>query len=157
MMGAVREWMAAVVTVSLLTAVLRAMVPEGTLNRTVSFLSGVILLIVLCQPAIHWDDGALNFDFSQTAREIEHRQEEMEASNQAALREGIEARTASYISDKAEELGLSVSVRVQAEDNGNGLVVPVFVEITGPRSQQLAQWMATELDLPEERQVWHET
>ena len=89
------------------------------------------------------------------ARAIEKRQEELSADQEEALASGIAERTASYISDKAEELGLEVRVRVETETGGDGVPVPVRTEIHGPWSEELSSYMAETLGISRERQVWH--
>ena len=56
----------------------------------------------------------------------------------------------------ADALGLEVSVRVKAAAGPDGVSLPDRVELTGPYSQELADFMAQELGIPAERQVWHE-
>ena len=58
--------------------------------------------------------------------------------------------------DKAGELGLEVTVRVETRTEGNGIPVPWSAELTGSWSQALASALEPELGIPAERQVWHE-
>ena len=58
--------------------------------------------------------------------------------------------------DKAGELGLEVTVRVETRTGGDGVPVPWSAELTGPRSEALASVLEAELGIPAERQVWHE-
>ena len=68
----------------------------------------------------------------------------------------ISQQTEAYILDKAGELGLEVTVRVETRTEGNGIPVPWSAELTGSWSQALASALETELGIPAERQVWHE-
>jgi len=72
------------------------------------------------------------------------------------MRELIESRSAAYISDKADSLGISVAVHVAAKENREGVIVPERVNITGTYSAELAEWIDRELGVPPERQVWNE-
>ena len=72
------------------------------------------------------------------------------------MAERIAERTAAYISDKADALGLKVAVRVEATTGPDGVSLPEKVELTGPYSRELADFMTRELGIPAERQVWHE-
>ena len=58
--------------------------------------------------------------------------------------------------DKAAQLGLSVTVRVETETGAEGVPLPSAAEVEGPRSEELAAYMERELGIPRERQVWHE-
>ena len=143
-MTAAREWLTAVVTVTLLLSVVQTLVPEG-----------LLLLAVLLRPVTEIDLSGLDSEMEDWARTIGERQEELSAEQEEALASGIAERTASYISDKAEELGLEVKVRVETETGGDGVPVPVRAEIDGPWSGELSSYMAETLGISRERQVWH--
>ena len=81
---------------------------------------------------------------------------ELDNAGKEELAAIIAGRTAAYISDKADALGLEVSVRVETEPGEEGTPLPVSAELEGPYSQDLADWIAGELGIPAERQVWHE-
>ena len=145
-----REGFAAV---ALILTVVQSLVPEGTLRKIAGFTGGLVLLAALLQPALRTDLGRL--DFSDYEKAIEDRAEELERAGKDELEGLIARRTAAYISDKADALGLAVAARVETEPV-EGIPVPVSVELTGPYSQDLADWIAGELGIPAERQVWHE-
>ena len=152
-MTAAREWLTAVVTVTLLLSVVQTLVPEGSLRKIAGFTGGLLLLAVLLRPVTEIDLSGL--DMEDWARTIGERQEELSAEQEEALASGIAERTASYISDKAEELGLEVRIRVETETGGDGVPVPVRAEIDGPWSGELSSYMAETLGISRERQVWH--
>ncbi len=156
MMAAVREWLTAVVTVTMLLSVVQVLVPEGHLRRIASFLGGLILLVTLLRPLLGTDLDRLDLRLETYEREIAERQEVLAAAGKEELASIIELRTAAYISDKADALGLAVTVQVQTETGPEGVPVPHRAELTGPRSEELASYMEGELGIPRERQVWHE-
>ena len=96
----------------------------------------------------------LDFDHYQAA--VEERQEELADTQTEAMASIIAEQTEAYILDKAGELGLEVTVRVETRTEGNGIPVPWSAELTGSWSQALASALETELGIPAERQVWHE-
>ena len=154
-MTAVREWLTAVVTVTLLLSVVQTLVPEGSLRKIAGFTGGLLLLAVLLRPVTEIDLSGLDSEMEDWARTIGERQEELSAEQEEALASGIAERTASYISDKAEKLGLEVKIRVETETGGDGVPVPVRAEIDGPWSGELSSYMAETLGISRERQVWH--
>ena len=87
---------------------------------------------------------------------VEERQEELADTQTEAMASIIAEQTEAYILDKAGELGLEVTVRVETRTEGNGIPVPWSAELTGSWSQALASALETELGIPAERQVWHE-
>ena len=155
MMGALREWLTAVVTVTMLLSVAQMLMPEGTIRKIGSFTGGLLLIAVLLQPVLKDRLGELELDLEDYAETIQNRQSELESAQSDALQAGIEKRVASYISDKASELGLTVQVRVKTELRDDGVPMPVQAEIEGPWSTELSDYMTETLGISRERQVWN--
>ena len=155
MMDAVREWLSSVVAAALLVSVAQSMVPEGSIRKIAGFTGGLILLAVLLQPALRTDLSALHLRFEDYEAAVAERQAELEEDQDRALADIIAERTEAYILDKASDLGLEISLRVETELDQEGLPIPAAVEIEGPRSEELATYLEEELGIPAERQVWH--
>ena len=155
-MGALREWLTSLVAVSMLLSVARTLVPEGSIRKISSVTGGLILLVVLLRPLPGADLSRLDLHLEDYERAIGQRQEELASAGEAELAGIIEERTAAYISDKADTLGLAVKVQVETKPAGDGVPVPWRAELWGPRSPALATYMEEELGIPGERQVWHE-
>jgi len=157
MIAAARGWLTSIAAVTMLLAVAQTLVPEGTLRKLVGFTGGLLLLAALLQPVLRTDLGRLRLDLSEYSDAIEERAAELDAAGKDELSGLIAGRTAAYISDKADALGLAVTVRVETEPGEDGETpIPASVELSGPYSRELAEWIALELGIPAERQVWHE-
>lgn len=156
MMGALREWLTAVVVVSVLLAAARALIPEGSVRSIGAFTGGLILLVTLLQPLTRLDFETMEFGFGPVRREVEQRRTELEAAGERETAELIERQTAAYIWDKADALGLSVTAEVRVEKGPEGLLLPVSAVLTGAYSEELSAYLERELGIPRERQVWHE-
>jgi stage III sporulation protein AF len=156
MIGAVRSWLTSIAAVTLMLTVVQTLVPEGTLRKISGFTGGLLLLAALLQPVLKTDLGRLRLDFSDYEAAIGERTAELDAAGKEELAAIIAGRTAAYISDKADALGLRVTARVETEPGVDGTPLPASAELTGPYSQELADWIAGELGIPAERQVWHE-
>ena len=154
MIGAVREWLSAVVAVAMLLTVAQALTPEGTIRKIASFTGGLILLVTLLQPVLGADLSRLDLNLDTYGQAIQKRQ--LEEAGSVELTERIETQTAAYISDKADALGLTVTVRVETQPGASGVPVPWSAEVTGPRSEALAAYIEEELGIPRGRQIWHE-
>ena len=115
-----------------------------------------VLLLVLLRPVLGADLEHLELDFDHYQAAVEERQEELADTQTEAMASIIAEQTEAYILDKAGELGLEVTVRVETRTEGNGIPVPWSAELTGSWSQALASALETELGIPAERQVWHE-
>ena len=156
MIGAVREWLSAVVAVAMLLTVAQALTPEGTIRKIASFTGGLILLVTLLQPVLGADLSRLDLNLDTYGQAIQKRQAELEEAGSVELTERIETQTAAYISDKADALGLTVTVRVETQPGASCVPVPWSAEVTGPRSEALAAYIEEELGIPRGRQIWHE-
>ena len=156
MIAGVRSWLTSIAAVTLMLTVVQTLVPEGTLRKITGFTGGLLLLAALLQPVLRTDLGGLRLDLSGYGGAIEERWAELYTAGKEELAAIIAERTAAYISDKADALGLEVTVRVETEPGEEGTPLPVSAELEGSYSQDLADWIAGELGIPAERQVWHE-
>ena len=158
MIGAVRSWLTSIAAVTLMLTVVQTLVPEGTLRKISGFTGGLLLLAALLQPVLKTDLGRLRLDFSGYEEAIETRTAELDNAGKEELAAIIAGRTAAYISDKADALGLgNITVQVETEPGADGETpIPASVALMAPYSQALADWIAEELGIPAERQVWHE-
>ena len=150
MMEAVRAWLTSVVLVSVLLSAAQSLIPPGTVRKAAGFTGGLI------RPVLGADLEHLELDFDHYQAAVEERQEELADTQTEAMASIIAEQTEAYILDKAGELGLEVTVRVETRTEGNGIPVPWSAELTGSWSQALASALETELGIPAERQVWHE-
>ena len=156
MMGAVREWLTSIVVVTMLLSVAQSLIPEGGIRKIASITGGLVLLVALLQPILGADLERLELRLEDYETAIEKRQEELAEAGEAELQGIIAERTAAYISEKADTLGLSVTAEVRTEPGPDGVPVPVEVELRGQPSEELAAYVEHELGIPRERQVWHE-
>lgn len=157
MIAAVREWLTSVVAVTLLLTAAQTLIPEGSIRKIAAFTGGLALLAALLQPVLRTDLSRLELDLDAYTQAVEERRESLEQAREEELAAVIASRTEAYILDKAAELGLSVTVRVETEAGAEGIPLPAAAEVRGQRSEALAAYMERELGIPRERQVWHET
>ena len=155
MMGAVRSWLLAVVSVSLLCAVADALMPAGAVRRVGRLVCGLVLVGAVVSPLARldveggqrWLDSWLAF---QHSREAELK--EMVDNHMKAV---IEGECAAYIVDKAAEFGWTCTARVECGDAGGGLFLPVRAEVAGPLPEEararLDQIIEADLGIPEDR------
>ena len=64
MMEALGRWLLAVSAAALLVSVVQALIPEGGLRRTATFIGGLLLLAVLLRPAAELDLSGLSAGLS---------------------------------------------------------------------------------------------
>ncbi len=157
MIEAVRSWLTAVAAAAFLVSLSQSLIPEGTVRKIASFTGGLILLLVMVKPLLGADFERLDLRYEDYAADIQKRQVELQSESDQTLGELIAEKTAAYILDKAAVLGVTCTVRVLVEPGEDGTPVPVSAELTGQKSEALADYMEQELGIPKERQVYHET
>ena len=145
----VKEWLTGIVAVSVLLYIVRQIRPRGAVGKVAEFTASLVLLQALVQPLGAWEMKPMHTGKWQQA--VEARQEELAQAQTDALSAVIAEKTAAYIWDKAPQL----QARVRTEER-EGTVVPAAVELTGPYSPEVSQWIAEELGIGAERQVWHD-
>ena len=143
---------AAAMAVSLAEACLR----RGALRRAVRLAGGVVLSLTVLGPLVRLTLDSFGQYIAGVQLEEDARRTGVEVRRSELLCRIIQEKTEAYILDKAGELGLEVTVRVETRTEGNGIPVPWSAELTGSWSQALASALETELGIPAERQVWHE-
>lgn len=154
MIAAVREWLVGIIAASLLVSVADNLIPQGAIKKIAGFTGGLILLLALVQPVLHIQPGSIQGSLDNWSGEISALEEEFTQQNAAELEARIAETTASYICDKATSLGLDCQARVTTETGPEGVPIPVSAEVTGPKSEALAEYMEAELGIPKEKQLW---
>ena len=156
MMESLRTWLSSIVAVTLLIAMAESLVPEGTMRRVAGFTGGLVLLLALVRPGLAGGLPDLTLETEKWTAAIEEQQASLSRQGEDALAALIAERTASYIWDKGAALGLEVKANVETRTGEAGLPVPERVELEGPYSKELADYITHELNIPPERQVWNE-
>ena len=156
MMESLRTWRSSIVAVTLLIAMAESLVPEGTMRGVAGFTGGLVLLLALVRPVLAGGLPDLTLETEKWTAAIEEEQASLSRQGEDALATLIAERTASYIWDKGAALGLEVKANVETRTGEAGLPVPERVELEGPYSKELADYITHELNFPPERQVWNE-
>lgn len=148
-----RQWLLGVVACAMLAGAAAQLCPEGAVRRIVRFTGGLLLLLAMLRPLAETELPDVGWS-ADGYREAVARLE-LELAGKNALADGIAAQLEAYIEDKAEGLGASVRARVEMETDGVA-PLPKRVVLRGTRSEALADWIASELGVAKEDQVWIE-
>ena len=154
MMGAVGRWLTAVISVSLLCAMAGALMPQGAVKQVGRLVCGLVLLAAILSPlreldvdaGRRWLDSYLDStgQWEAALKETVNRQ----------MKTIIEEECAAYIVDKAAQLGLRCTLRVECRETEEGLYLPLRAEVCGPLSDSdqplLIRLIAEDLGIPEE-------
>ena len=154
-MAFLRQWLLGIVACALLVSFCEQLTPTGALKKLVRFTGGLLLILSTLQPVTRLDLDVLPLDLDVYREAMAQAHIELEDELEAALADGIAARTGAYIEDKAAQMGLSVRAVVETE-NADGAPLPVSVTLYGTENAALAEYIAAQLGIAKEKQVWKE-
>ena len=142
---------------ALLSALVLALVPEGSVRRTVQLGCGLLLALTALSPLLKLDYDAIAKQIAEIRLDTETVRTGVEVQNRELQARIISEQAAAYIWDKAQELGLSVSVDVAIEEDGS-YPYPAAVRITGQftelQRQSLTRYIEENLAIGKEQQTW---
>lgn len=160
MMELVRDWLLGVTGAAILAAVADGLMPEGGVKRVGKLITGLILLAAVLRPVLGADPADLEVLGGTWEMETALSTQELEQQRQSYLESIIAQEAGAYISDKAEELGLSCTARVTCAPGEEGLPIPQGAQITGALTQaqqtKLSAAVAGELGIPRDRIIYTE-
>ena len=134
MIESFRVWLIGLLSVSLILTVLSTLLPEGSVKKIAGVTGGLVLLMVILQGA--------------------ERLERYREKNRSQLEELIAHRTAAYISEQAQSLGLSCTPQVQTAWTEEEIPVPTGVILDIPYHAELGEIIERNLGIKAEKQVW---
>ena len=157
-MGAVRGWLLAVISVSLLCAAADALMPRGTVKRVGKLVCGLVLIGTIVSPFASLDVGAGQRWLDGCLASARDRKSELEEAVNTQMKGIIEQECAAYIVDKAAELGLDCTARVECRLSDDGLYLPVRTEVAGPMTADvqgmLRRIISENLGVPDTEQIY---
>ena len=157
MMDAVRRYLFSLCAAALLCSLVRALVPKGRMKSICSLLCGVFLAMTALSGLAGWELSDVAEELTKMRIAAEEARTGVEIRNREALSAIIKSKTEAYIWDKAQELGLSVSVDVAIEEDG-AYPYPAAVQISGQftemQRQNLARYIEENLAIGKEQQTW---
>ncbi len=159
-MRLVRGWLLAVISVSLLCAAADALMPPGGVRRVGKLVCGLVLLAAVLSPLDALDLEAGQRWLEDYFASLDQRKAELGETVNDQMKGIIEGEYAAYIVDKAAELGLTCTARVECRASEEGLYLPIRAEVSGPLDDggraRLAQIVETDLGIPEGSQFYME-
>ena len=153
-MEGLRQWLLGIVFTAFAAGLARQLAPEGREQAAVRLAGGLLMLLAVLGPLAggDWGDLALPAGAFQASEAAE----DYEAQRTAALGAVIAEKTAAYIWDKADALGVSCTVEVTVAPGESGILLPDTVILTGPYSETLAALIQEEVGIPADKQIWRE-
>lgn len=156
-MQSLRNYLLSLCAAALLCSLVRALAPKGRMQKICVLLCGVFLTMTALSGLAGWQLRDFAEELSKMQMAAEAARTGVEVQNREALAAIIKSKTEAYILDKAQELGLDVSVDVTVEMK-SAYPYPAFVQITGaftPQQQEaLTRYIEENLAIGKEQQVW---
>lgn len=157
-MGGVRGWLLTILSASILCALADSLMPAGAVKRVGRLVCGLVLLCAILSPLSGLDLGAGRGWLADYFVGLELREAELEEQVEEGMKAIIEEKYAAYIVDKAAELGLTCTARVECRADEAGLYLPQQIQVTGnlapEETGRLANLIREDLGVSLERQVY---
>ena len=150
-----RSWLLSVTACAVLVSIVQQLTDGGTMKKIVRFVGGMVLMLAMLRPLLSLTFDLPELDGGHYREAVEALKETLRAEQDSTLSDSIAAQTQTYIEDKAGELGLDVRAEVQTSLQG-GVPLPDAVTLYGIKSAALGAYIAQELGIAEEKQLWIE-
>jgi len=156
-MEELRSYLVRITAAAILCGIATALLGKTeAVGKLVKMIAGIFMTLVIMSPLvqIRWND----FLLYQENLELDAAYIASSGANSAkeAWLDGIKASTGTYILDKAKMLGADVTVEVMVSTSDPP--IPNGVRISGTISPYgktaLSEWIARELGIAEEDQIW---
>ncbi|MCL2343102.1 MAG: stage III sporulation protein AF [Firmicutes bacterium] len=159
-MAAIGQWIVGLAASALLAGLALAVTPKGRVRNVLKLVTGVVMLIALVSPVLHFDLSLFSVNAEQSREELQAVQNSVNDAGKQLNRDVIEQECAAYILDKAQDLGIKVeAVSVTAKWGDEGVFYPYEAHITAQLSPDekgaLARAIEAELGIAPERQYWN--
>lgn len=152
-----REWIISVLVSGLVSAVLLAIVPEGTGKKILGMACGVFVTLAVISPAA---SAVMKTDsvYGYVESAIEKARREIESNNEINAQLIITANLNAYIENKAHQLGISCRCETQTAQNSYGVLYPYSIAVTykapadAEKRAALTELIEKEYAIPRSRQ-----
>lgn len=150
-----RSWLLSVTACAVLVSIAQQLTDGGTMKKIVRFVGGMVLMLAMLRPLLSLTFDLPELDGENYREAVEALKETLSAEQDSALSNSIAAQTQAYIEDKASSFGLSMRAEVQTALR-DGVPLPDSVTLYGTKSAALSAYIAQELGIAEEKQLWIE-
>ena len=156
MIFAVKMWIFGLVAAAAATAVLYELLPKGSIRAIARVTGGLTMLLVLIRPLLGLDLWDFQWKYDGYRQEIDRQIQIYQEENQQQMAAIIQEKTQAYISEKAEQLGVTCQAEVEVA-LVDGIWQPVSATLHIPRHQELSHILSEDLGLGEDQQHWEVT
>lgn len=154
-MSFLHEWLLGISACALLVSFAEQLPLTDAMRKIVRFTGGLLLILSILQPISGAELDGLSFDLAGYEEAVEALKTELAGERERALSDGIAEQTQAYIEDKASALGLRLRAVVDTECT-DGVPLPKHVTLYGEKNAELSEWIAEQLGIAKENQIWKE-
>ena len=155
-MEAIRDYLISISSAALICAVATRLVSKGTVGSVVKLMAGILMALSIVSPLLRIRLDELTDMMDDIQISAEEIAAEGENSARRDMEELILAQLQSYILDKAESMGVELTVEIELESQG--LPIPCAVTLRGSVSPYaksvLSDYIAENLGIEAEAQTW---
>lgn len=153
-----KNWIIGMFAASFLTALAQGLIPKGSARRAAAFAGGLVMILAALSPLVKVSSQDIASAISKYRFKAEAMRTGIDIGSTDVMEAIIQEQTEAYILDKAEELGLELTVSVRTTRADDGWPYPSFVELTGSFTEggreKLSKIIETELALGPDSQEW---
>ena len=150
----IRQWIFGIAGAGIIGTVALAVAPEGSVKKILKVVVALVLIISVLRPFIGWDPA---FGLEDWGGEISR--EGIEKTGMGLMEVIIAERTSAYIVNKAQAIGLDVSVIVECRIEEH-YPIPWRITIGHPRPEHaknaLSNLIYRDIGVPPERQIYRQ-
>ena len=150
MMEAIRNYLTAVVAVSMIAVLASALAHGSRMERVVRFAAGLLALLVCVTPLLRLDARTLTDVLEQAERALDYDASGTDRTRQDMLRDLIRENTERTIEKQAEALGMLVRADVTLTEEE----YPQPGTLDPEQVRALSEFLSQSLGIPTERQTW---
>jgi stage III sporulation protein AF len=126
-----RTWLLGITAAALLAAAADSLIPAGAVKKIGKLVGGLVLMLAGISPLVSLDPELLSLNLTQYRARSGSYGAAIGDANGRLLKAIIEEKSAAYIEEKADALGISCSASVQTRTGEEDYPYPYAAEITG--------------------------
>ena len=160
-MEEIRDWLMAVIVLSVVIAGARSLMPPGGVGQVGGLVCGLVLLCTFLRPLCAVEGVSIARWVEEYSLSVQSREEELEQQADHSRKIVIEEFCGTYIVEQAAQLGLECRVEVDCAMGADGLWLPEAARLWGNfddvSQSRLTQLLETELGIPRSAQTYYLT
>lgn len=154
----IREWLTGIIAAALLLCVVYGIIPDGPVKRVGKITGGLVLMLALLRPVAGLNLETLSANLTNYRVEAGSYGENIEEANGRLMKTIIEERSAAYILERAEALGMDCKITVTCKTGEDRYPYPYEATITGSLSKEekktLTAMLKADLAIGADRLHW---